>query len=240
MLTFEASSNAISVLETADNRPIVVARALGRGRVIVSGALDAWRFRGDGSQFSRFFSGLVAAAVDATGPALHIALDDPLIGRGESTTLAVEWRTMDAIPRVMTAGAELRCGGAAPTPIRLWPGARPGVFSGTVHAMAAAHCTVAASISRPSQVANEVSLIVAEHADRPVGNLDALDAGIAAHGGVVVAAGDETALVARAQQRLPARREPSDTHPMRSPWWMVPFAACLGGEWWLRRRSGRR
>ena len=30
------------------------------------------------------------------------------------------------------------------------------------------------------------------------------------------------------------------THPMRSGWWIVPFAACLSGEWWLRRRKGLR
>jgi hypothetical protein len=29
-------------------------------------------------------------------------------------------------------------------------------------------------------------------------------------------------------------------HPMRSVWWIVPFAASLSAEWWLRRRKGRR
>jgi hypothetical protein len=29
-------------------------------------------------------------------------------------------------------------------------------------------------------------------------------------------------------------------HPMRSPWWIVPFGLALGGEWWLRRRRGGR
>jgi hypothetical protein len=28
--------------------------------------------------------------------------------------------------------------------------------------------------------------------------------------------------------------------PMRSVWWMLPFAACLSAEWWLRRRRGLR
>ena len=27
-------------------------------------------------------------------------------------------------------------------------------------------------------------------------------------------------------------------HPMRSPWWIVPFALLLGAEWWWRRRNG--
>jgi hypothetical protein len=29
-------------------------------------------------------------------------------------------------------------------------------------------------------------------------------------------------------------------HPMRSAWWMLPFALCLSAEWWLRRRRGLR
>jgi hypothetical protein len=27
-------------------------------------------------------------------------------------------------------------------------------------------------------------------------------------------------------------------HPMRSAWWIIPFALALSGEWWLRRRRG--
>jgi hypothetical protein len=29
-------------------------------------------------------------------------------------------------------------------------------------------------------------------------------------------------------------------HPMRSAWWIAPFAFCLSAEWWLRRRAGLR
>jgi hypothetical protein len=29
-------------------------------------------------------------------------------------------------------------------------------------------------------------------------------------------------------------------HPMRSTWWILPFASCLSAEWWLRRRRGLR
>ena len=31
-----------------------------------------------------------------------------------------------------------------------------------------------------------------------------------------------------------------ERRPMRSAWWLAPFAACLGGEWYLRRRRGLR
>jgi hypothetical protein len=35
-------------------------------------------------------------------------------------------------------------------------------------------------------------------------------------------------------------RAPRTTHPMRSAWWLAPFAACVTVEWWLRRRRGDR
>ena len=239
-LTFDGSTDGITVLETAENRPVVVARAIGRGRIIVSGSMDAWRFRGDGKQFNAFFSGLVAAAIDAAGPALHLAMNDRLIGTGESATLHMEWRTMEPITAKVTARAELRCSDGYAAPIRLWPGARPGLFSGAVHAIGPAECTLAASMTGSAEVTNQAALLVADAPARPVGDLEALDAGIAAHGGAVVDLGDEPGLVSRVAERLPAQREPHDIRPMRSPWWMLPFAACLGAEWWLRRRRGER
>jgi hypothetical protein len=36
----------------------------------------------------------------------------------------------------------------------------------------------------------------------------------------------------------PARRQ-QPWHPMRSPWWLLPFAGALVAEWWLRRRVGQ-
>jgi hypothetical protein len=29
-------------------------------------------------------------------------------------------------------------------------------------------------------------------------------------------------------------------HPLRSGWWVLPFALALGAEWWWRRRQGLR
>jgi hypothetical protein len=28
--------------------------------------------------------------------------------------------------------------------------------------------------------------------------------------------------------------------PLRSVWWLLPFAGCLSAEWWIRRRRGLR
>ena len=49
---------------------------------------------------------------------------------------------------------------------------------------------------------------------------------------------DRDARLARLADALEAARV--EGRPMRSAWWILPFAACLSAEWWLRRRRGLR
>ena len=37
---------------------------------------------------------------------------------------------------------------------------------------------------------------------------------------------------------LEAGEQQTEVRPMRSPWWIVPFAVFLGVEWAIRRRAG--
>jgi len=55
----------------------------------------------------------------------------------------------------------------------------------------------------------------------------------------VFPAGDVTSLVAAMRESHPWQRVVRDTHPMRSPWWALPFAALLCAEWAVRRKRGR-
>ena len=41
-------------------------------------------------------------------------------------------------------------------------------------------------------------------------------------------------------ERVTGPRTTQIRHPMRSTWWILPFALCLSAEWWLRRRQGLR
>jgi hypothetical protein len=58
-------------------------------------------------------------------------------------------------------------------------------------------------------------------------------------GGVVATVGRERD-VATAVGSTTALSSVVSVHPMRAAWWMLPFAACLTAEWWLRRREGLR
>jgi hypothetical protein len=238
LLEFDAAREGTSVLERADNRPAIAATAIGRGRIITSGALDAWRYRDDGVAFDRFWSSMVAAAAQAAGRSLHVELRDALVAAGGETNLAIEWRTIDEVGPRLEARAELSCADGSRVPIRLWPAARPGAFEGKVQPGSVGQCTIEAAITHSGELAGSASLAVAEQPRLLPRRPAALESAIAAHGGLIVDRGEEAQLIPRTRERLSSSVEPQETRPLRSPWWIVPFTACLGAEWWLRRRRG--
>jgi hypothetical protein len=52
--------------------------------------------------------------------------------------------------------------------------------------------------------------------------------------------GELDGLPARIAAAIPSPASETPTNPMRSPFWILPFAGLLGGEWWSRRRRGAR
>jgi hypothetical protein len=83
-------------------------------------------------------------------------------------------------------------------------------------------------------------LLVASTAPVAAVAWDGLRTFVDAHGGLLFPSADIPRLIAQLQQRVHASTLPRARHPFRSAWWLAPFAACLGGEWWLRRRRGQR
>jgi hypothetical protein len=61
-----------------------------------------------------------------------------------------------------------------------------------------------------------------------------------ARGGVAANQQDIAAVVKHIRDHLPALSEVRAVRPMQSPWWVGAFAACLGADWWIRRRAGLR
>ena len=233
ILSFQPSAG-VTAIATSGDRAVIVMRPVGRGRIVVSGALDAWRYRDDGA-FNRFWTGLIAEAASAAGPTVSARLDRTLLEPGETTNVHVEWRSLDEIPSTVTAEASVECAGDS-QPIRLWPDGRRGSFVGSVEPSRPGTCAVTASVGDTTRPAT-TSFITATNVRRAIAGSDAFGRVIAAQGGTVVGPSGLESLAARARATLQSGRERQDTRPMHSPWWIVPFAACLGAEWLLSRRS---
>jgi hypothetical protein len=238
-LTFETGPG-VAVLEEVEGEPVIIAQAIGRGRVIVSGALDAWRYRG-GDRFTAFWTSVIADAAAATPSALDVELASSLAAPHEEVPLRVSRNSLDPPAGELTAKAMLRCGETY-EPLRLWPAPQPGQFAGVVRAPASGACDIEASIADSGGDAPHAAarIVVAPNLRTLKPERTTLAAAMAAHGAPVVRAGGEDELIDRVSAMLPDERAPRETHPMRSPWWLVPFAGCLSTEWWVRRRRGLR
>jgi hypothetical protein len=234
LLSFPSALVGTTVLEQAGGKAVIVSRATGRGRVIVSGAMDAWRYRDP--NFARFWTTLVADASAAAGEPLEVKLADPLLMPGEETEITVELHTDEVLPNELSAEGTVECPSGT-RGVRLWPGARRGSFRGTVAPQGTGACAVRVEVS--GLAAGQARLLVASNVRRlPPGA--SLEAAIAAHHGIVVPIGDEARLIQRARDHATSEQHPQSSRPMRSPWWILPFTACIGFEWWLRRRRGLR
>jgi hypothetical protein len=227
-----AGGLGITPLAVVDDQAVVASRSVGRGRVIVSGALDAWRYRETSPGFATFWPSLIWNAAVLAGAPLRVETDRSVARPGEPVYIEAELQT-DSGDDVSTHGA-LVCG-ADKQFVRLWPAARRGSVFGTVRGSSAAECLLIVTINGMegrSPVTFRDDWLEASSED---GRLEAL---AAAHGAELLNVGDEDELVRQVQDRLMTRRIEAAGHPMRSPWWLLPFVLCLGGEWWLRRRSG--
>jgi hypothetical protein len=223
------------VLGGASGGAAIVAEPRGEGRLVVSGAMDAWRYRQlDEAAFDRFWRS-IAADTGAASRALQIELDRALATHGARVAFTMRHRTMLS-GNVLDARVFARCGEEAGGDVRAWPSGGLRGLTGEIPATMPGPCIVTAEANgtrgdaafavaaRPVPVASET--------------LRKLERMVSASGGTIADAGRE-ADVARAiaESSLPSLQAVT-IHPMRSPWWIVPFAVCLSMEWWLRRRSG--
>ena len=84
----------------------------------------------------------------------------------------------------------------------------------------------------------DAPLVIA--ADARTRRLDPSSEWLASATGGVAAHASDTARVETFLRQLPQPSAPAQVHPMRSGWWIVPFAVALCAEWALRRRKGLR
>ena len=216
-------------LATIDGRggvDVVVERPLGRGRVVVSGALDGWRWRDDG--FDRFWTDTVVRLARASGPPAAVRPLPAGVGRDGGRFAVVQRGVADGAswPAIaMPASSSLR---ARPSPsggawiVDVATGTAPlplDVAVGDRRASAAWHGATTIPAAPPSWPRLERLAVVS--------------------GGRVIAGADAVTAMAAAVDAVRPRPVPVTWYPMRAWWWFVPVALALGVDWWRRRRAGR-
>jgi len=236
-------SEAVANMSGSEAATIVASMPRGEGRLLVSGAMDAWRFRGAadrserrtaGGAFDRFWQATVAGLALATPPPIDVAVVPPVLRQNDRADVIV--RVRSRAPGGVSASI------GANQPIRLRPEPEAGVFRGTWTAGGApARLTI--DVRADGGQAEPVSRTVLVRSDARQATpevVPALSMLAASHHGIDVTADrlDDAERFIRNAVSSPHTR--AVHHPMRSAWWFAPFAACLSAEWWLRRRRGLR
>lgn len=214
----------------------------GTGRLLVSGALDAWRYRADNeAAFDRFWRSAIAGVALAAPPPVDVEITPAVMSPGETARVVarIHRSAFAAAPAgPLRVSARLETG----EPIRLWPEPGADVFSGSFVAGGPAlqRVTVSAGEDQATVVSGSALVAIDPAARRaePFGPPLAMLA--ASRGGIDVTPDHLPDLEAYLRREVSAAPVRMTTHPMRSGWWILPFAACLGGEWWLRRKRGLR
>ena len=240
--TIAPSDVLASIEREGSARPVVFGAPLGDGRVVFSGAMDAWRFRAaDEASFARFWTSTVAGLSLAAPPRLDLSAEPGVVRPGDVVHVRLRVRRSELhdgagrldVPAVQ---ARLIATSGAEEAIRLWPGAEPGVFEGSVKIAAAGRFDVSAS-SGGSAV--DTVVIAADDVRRLDDTPDRRAAIASATGGVLVDAQDLGPLM-QSLRASSAPRVSRELHPTRSVWFVVAFAALLCAEWTIRRRAGAR
>ena len=221
--------------------PVVCLIPHGAGRILVSGALDAWRYRADKeSAFDRFWRSAVAGVALATPPAVDVEIA-PAVARPGETVRVVARVHRSALAAGATGPVQVSAGLDSGEPVRLWPEAESDVFSGSFAAGLAGVQRITVSAGADGAEGSTGSAVMAvDPSVRRTERLVPLSLLATSRGGIDVSPDRLADLEAYLRREVSAPPVRATTHPMRSRWWIVPFAACLSAEWWLRRRKGLR
>jgi len=223
------------------NEPVVCVIPHGAGRVLVSGALDAWRYRADkDSAFDRFWRSAIAGVALATPPAVDVEIAPAVARPGESVRVVARVHR-SAFAAGGTAPLQVSARFDSGEPVRLWPEAEADVFSGSFAAglPGVQRMTVSAGADGTEGTTGSAVMAIDPTARRAE-RLVPLSLLATSRGGIDVSPDRLADLEGYMRREVSAPPVRTTAHPMRSGWWIVPFAACLSAEWWLRRRRGLR
>ena len=238
-----AGAIAIASTPSAPSRMVIGSQPHGRGTLVFSGALDAWRFRSDvpaDSSFDRFWTGIVANLAFSANRRVAVSVTPAIAAPGDRMRLRVEvdpqlMNTSSVLPPLAVRTSLIARDGSDQF-VRVWPTAARGVFEGEIAAVATGTYDARAKIGEYS--ADTPIMIEAGLRQPPRYDAATLRMIAATTGGVAVDASDIGVLERHLRNR--SRAESQQVRPMRSGWWSVPFVAALCAEWAVRRKRGAR
>ena len=167
------TASAVATIRQGDiSRPVVISVPAGRGQIIFSGALDAWRFRGtDDGGYERFWRQLVALGAIAAPRRLELSLHPGLATPGLPITIRAEIRKTEVgrqgadrqtFPPI-SASVIAESGSASA--VRLWPTSDAGVYEGRFVAATAGRYDVRVSLD--ARVTADAPLVIEQCANAP-------------------------------------------------------------------------
>ena len=224
-------------------RPVVLEWPNGAGRVLFSGAMDAWRFRGAADDgFGRFWRARIAEAALAAPPRVAVTVTPGVPRPNEEVAIRARIRPTefdDAPDRTRLPAIHARLIGrdGSQHVIRLWPTAEPGVFEGRFKAPPAGNYDLQVGTASGASI-DEVVTVVAGARHPSSVSTGALRLIAAATGGVAVSTAD-LAPLERHLRSLPSGELERTVRPARSISLVIVFATLLCAEWTVRRRRGR-
>ncbi len=228
-------ATVVAGLPGPDAQPVIVSVPRGDGRLLVSGAMDAWRFRAaDRLAFDRFWQSSIAGLALSVPPPVSLSIEPPLLKPGGRGNVTVRLRSHREGPISATLNGD--------QPIRLTPGAETGMFHGTIAAgTTTGQLRLVVDVGGASPLTTSRSVVVqTDSRPNPPGLTPPLALLSSSHHGINVTVDRLTDVERFVRGAAAAPVAQVERRPMRSAWWLVPFIGCLCAEWWVRRRRGLR
>jgi hypothetical protein len=233
------AATGVNADEAARARTVVWRMPVGLGDLVVSGAFDAWRYRDTAqSTFDATWRDLVEQSASRRQAVFDVALSQRLVEPGTRINLTVDPRdtTNESDMRVVLRARD-STSTVPSTDIALHGGQRSARHSATFRAPATPGA-FDLLVFRGLDTAR-TALVVAERVARDAQHDPALlDAWARSRSGKSLARDEVATLPSVMDELVLARARAATWHPMRSPWWILPFAVLLAAEWWMRRRRG--
>ena len=227
-----AGAEALAALEGQAGPPAPVFQApVGAGRILVSGLLDGWRYRGvpGASPYGDFFRSAIGSAADASPPAVDLQLSRTVIAPGEAADLRVTVREAvladPPAPGTATVVSATVSGVAGSSQLRLWPEAGPGRFRATVRGPATPG-TYSITVAAGTETATARLAVVADATD-PAGSVpDLIAAWATSRGGQLLIDATPETLAAALTAAIPPT--PSSVPPASVAVGLVDRRVCCG------------